>query len=68
VGELNVSCDVISVGRVLATLFAVIAAGLFLTGVWRPTRRQTLWNSLAAASAGMAALLQLALFFTPPCS
>jgi hypothetical protein len=66
--EVIVSCDAISVARVLATLFAVIAVGLFLIGVWRPTRRQTVWNSLAAASAGMAALLQLALFFSPPCS
>jgi hypothetical protein len=62
------SCDVISVGRVLATLFAAIAAGLFLIGVWRAARRQTLWNLLAAASAGMAALLQLLLFFSPPWS
>jgi hypothetical protein len=68
VEEVIVSCDVISVGRVLATLFAAIAAGLFLIGVWRATRRQTLWNLLAAASAGLAALLQLALFFSPPCS
>jgi hypothetical protein len=67
-GEAIVSCHVISAGQLLATLFTVIAVGLWWMGVLRAQRRQTLWNLLAAASAGMAAVLQLVLFFTPPCS
>jgi hypothetical protein len=63
-----VSCDVISAGQLLATLFAVIAVGFWLIGLRGTRRRQASWNLAAAVSAGMAALLQLVLFFTPPCS